>query len=69
MTLPAGFLAALGGIPILTEGEALQRKSRDNFWYSPVLRRLFENVIADAIVRPRDEPEVIQVLRAVTGTS
>jgi FAD/FMN-containing dehydrogenase len=62
--LPAAFLASLGDIPIVTEGDVLRRKSRDNYWYSPVLKRLFDDVIADAILRPRSEAELLQVVRA-----
>ena len=47
MTLPAGFLEAVAGVPIIVEGESLVRKSRDNFWYSPVLRRQFADVDDD----------------------
>ncbi len=64
MTLPAGFLEAIAGVPVLLEGEGLLRKSRDNFWYSPVLRRRFSDVVADAIVLPRSEEEVVAVARA-----
>ncbi len=64
MMLPAGFLAAIDGIPVVLEGESLVRRSRDNFWYSPVLRRQFADVVADAIVLPRSEEDVIAVARA-----
>ena len=64
MTLAAGFLEAIEGIPRIVEGESLVRKSRDNFWYSPVLRRQFAAVVAEAIVLPRSEADVIVVAQA-----
>ena len=64
MMLPEGFLEAVAGVPIIVEGESLVRKSRDNFWYSPVLRRQFADVVAEAILLPRTEAEVIVVAQA-----
>ncbi len=56
--------ASLGDIPMVTEPTKVQLKSRDFYWYSPVLKRQLESVRADLVVEPRDEAEVIRALRA-----
>jgi FAD/FMN-containing dehydrogenase len=55
--------AALG--PVKTEDNAaiVKQKSRDFFWYSPVLKRQLDHVTGDLLVSPKDEAEVIQVLK------
>ncbi|MCX7932935.1 MAG: FAD-binding oxidoreductase [Rhodovarius sp.] len=58
----AGLIAALPGIAWTTEEALLRQKSRDFFWYSPVLKRLLAGVKADAIATPREEAEVIAIL-------
>ena len=52
--------AELGDIPVVTDPAKVQLKSRDFYWYSPVLKRQLEHVCADLVVEPRDEAEVIQ---------
>lgn len=51
--------------PIKTEDNPaiVKQKSRDFFWYSPVLKRQLEDVTGDLIVTPKNETEVIQVLK------
>ena len=56
--------ASLGDIPLVTDRTKVQLKSRDFYWYSPVLKRQLESVCADLVVEPRDEAEVIRALRA-----
>jgi FAD/FMN-containing dehydrogenase len=56
--------ASLGDIPLVTDRTKVQLKSRDFYWYSPVLKRQLESVRADLVVEPRDEAEVIRALRA-----
>jgi FAD/FMN-containing dehydrogenase len=56
--------AALGDIPVVTDPAKVQLKSRDFYWYSPVLKRQLERVCADLVVEPRDEAEVIRALGA-----
>ena len=36
----------------------MKQKSRDFFWYSPVLKRQLDHVTADLVVSPKDEAEV-----------
>jgi FAD/FMN-containing dehydrogenase len=55
--------AALGHLDIETSAAAIRAKSRDFFWYSPVLKARLDHVEADFVVSPRSEDEVIEVLR------
>jgi FAD/FMN-containing dehydrogenase len=56
--------ATLGDVPLVTDRAKVQLKSRDFYWYSPVLKRQLESVCADVVVEPRDEAEVIRALAA-----
>lgn len=55
--------AALSHLDIEQKDSAIKAKSRDFFWYSPVLRDRLDHVVADFVVSPRTEAEVIEVLR------
>jgi len=63
MTDRSAFLAAIGDVPVLRDPLRVKQKSRDYFWYSPVLKRLYDDVIADAIVMPRTEADVMAVMK------
>ena len=52
----------IGDIPVTTMEKAVKAKSRDFFWYSPVLKDRLDHISADAVVTPRTEAEVLQVL-------
>jgi FAD/FMN-containing dehydrogenase len=54
----------LGGIRVEDNPAIVKQKSRDFFWYSPVLKRQLDHVTADLVVSPRSEAEVIAVLKA-----
>src|ERR1044071_6139427 len=54
----------LDGIKIGDHPAIVQQKSRDFYWYSPVLKRQLDHVKGDAIVSPRSEEEVVRVLAA-----
>ena len=56
-------MAALSHLEIDDNPNALKAKSRDFFWYSPVLKDRLDHVVADFVVSPRNEAEVIEVLR------
>jgi FAD/FMN-containing dehydrogenase len=58
------FLAAIAGIEATTELTDLKRRSRDFFWYSPILNEELKDKIADVVVAPKDESEVIRVAAA-----
>lgn len=58
------FAASLGDVPIQTDPKTLHKKSRDFFWFSPVLKRQLQDKIADLVVVPRDEADVVRVAGA-----
>ena len=60
----AGLRAALGGLKIEDNPTLVKQKSRDFYWYSPVLKRELEHVSADLMVTPQSEDEVRAVLAA-----
>lgn len=60
----AGFLAALGDVPVVTDAVTVKRRSRDYFWYSPVLNEQLARKFADVVVVPRDEADVVRVAAA-----
>jgi len=54
---------ALSHLDIEQSDSAIKSKSRDFFWYSPVLKSRLDHVTADFVVAPRSEAEVIEVLK------
>ncbi|AOO79609.1 FAD-binding oxidoreductase [Bosea vaviloviae] len=60
----AALKARLGGIRSEDNPALVKQKSRDFFWYSPVLKRKLDHVTADIIVLPTSEAEVLEVLTA-----
>src|SRR5260221_4403632 len=58
------FLADIAGIDWTTEPTDLKRRSRDYYWYSPILNEELKDKLADVIVTPKDEGEVIRVAAA-----
>ena len=64
MSNVAAAKAALSHLDIETKEANMRASSRDFFWYSPVLKDRLDHVVADFVVRPRDEAEVIEVLKA-----
>lgn len=59
-----GFVAALGDTPFTADPKKLAAKSRDFFWFSPVLKQQLHGFLADFVVMPRDEADVIRVASA-----
>ena len=55
--------AALAHLEIDDNPVSVRAKSRDFFWYSPVLKARLDHVTADFVVAPRSEAEVTLVLR------
>ncbi|MBI1172607.1 FAD-binding protein [bacterium] len=55
--------AALSHLDLDVNPPSVRAKSRDFFWYSPVLKDRLDHVVADFAVSPRTEAEVIEVLR------
>ncbi|TIS75047.1 MAG: FAD-binding oxidoreductase, partial [Mesorhizobium sp.] len=54
----------LDGLKIDDHPAIIQQKSRDFYWYSPVLKQQLDHVTGDLIVTPKTEDEVIRVLAA-----
>lgn len=57
-------LRDIDGVPVLLDGPSVRRKSRDYFWYSPILNEQLVAKFADVIVFPRDEADVVRVASA-----
>ena len=55
--------AALSHLDLDTNPASVRAKSRDFFWYSPVLKDRLDGVVADFAVSPKTEAEVIEVLK------
>jgi FAD/FMN-containing dehydrogenase len=54
----------LAGIPFSTVPTLVRQKSRDFFWYSPVLNAQLRDKTAEAVVMPRDEADVLRIAAA-----
>lgn len=57
-------IEALPGLTWTTDPALVRQKSRDFFWYSPVLKRQLNKVTGEALVAPRDEAELRALLAA-----
>jgi len=51
------FAAELDGIRILLNGNQVRAKSKDFFWYSPILNEQLKDCVGDLVVMPRTEAE------------
>ncbi|MDX6750883.1 FAD-binding oxidoreductase [Geminicoccaceae bacterium 1502E] len=56
-------LRDLGDVPVETQPQKVKRRSRDFYWYSPILKRQLDGITADAVVTPRSEAEVARTLK------
>jgi FAD/FMN-containing dehydrogenase len=54
----------LAGIPSTTVRTLVRQKSRDFFWYSPVLNAQLRDKTAEAVLMPRDEADVVRIAAA-----
>jgi FAD/FMN-containing dehydrogenase len=59
-----GFLRAIGDVPVTTDMQRVRLRSRDYFWYSPVLNKQLHGKSADIVATPRNEADVIAVAAA-----
>ncbi len=55
--------AALAHLDIEQNEASIRSASRDFFWYSPVLKDRLDHLVADFVVRPRNEAEIIEILK------
>jgi FAD/FMN-containing dehydrogenase len=60
----AALKGELDGMKIEDNEKIVQQKSRDFYWYSPVLKRQLDHVTGDLVVSPKSQAEVIRVLAA-----
>ena len=60
-------LGDLDGLLVETDPVRVRRRSRDFFWYSPILNEDLAKASADAIVTPRDEAELIRLIRVAVA--
>jgi hypothetical protein len=58
------FLQDIKGIPHTRDAHTLAVKSKDYYWYSPILKAKLDEKLGDIMVSPRTEQEVIQVASA-----
>jgi FAD/FMN-containing dehydrogenase len=66
MTIAAdpGFRAALDGLELIDHPMQLRLRSRDFYWYSPILKRQLDGKAADLIVVPQSVEDVVRVSAA-----
>ena len=57
-------LDELAGLAVETQPQKVKRRSRDFYWYSPILKRRLDQVTADAVVTPQGEAEVVRTVAA-----
>ena len=60
----AALMADLGDVPVVTDTTTVRRRSRDYFWYSPILNAQLHGKSADIVAVPRSEADVIRVAAA-----
>ncbi len=55
------------GMECVTDPDQLKRLSRDFSWFSPVLKERLDGKVADLLVRPASEEDVLRVVRSCAG--
>ena len=58
------FRDSIDGIPVIDDPALVRQRSRDFFWYSPILKQLLNDKKADIVVCPRDEADIVRVAAA-----
>ncbi len=58
------FLDAIEGLDYTQDGHTLGVKSKDYFWYSPLLQQALADKLGDVLVKPRDQAELIRIATA-----
>jgi FAD/FMN-containing dehydrogenase len=62
-SIVSDFVSQLGDIPFDTAQNVLLAKSRDFFWYSPILKLQLADCVGEVVVTPRSEADVVTVAR------
>jgi FAD/FMN-containing dehydrogenase len=60
----ARFREAIGDVPVIDDPTLVRLKSRDFYWFSPVLKDALDKKCADLVICPRDEADIVVVARA-----
>ena len=60
----AALKAALRGLALVEDRALVRQRSRDFFWFSPILDRELRHKAAEIVAIPRDEAEVIALAAA-----
>jgi cyanate lyase len=64
MTALQNFLAEISPIEFTQNAAEVAAKSRDYFWYSPILTELLDGKVGDVVVIPRTQEDVVRVAAA-----
>ena len=60
----AGFRKAVAGVDLIDDPQLVRQRSRDFFWYSPILKAELNRKSADLVAVPKDQDEALRVLGA-----
>ena len=60
-----GFKSKISGIRFEEEKDFVSSRSKDYFWYSPILSEILDDKIGDLVVIPSNQQEVIKVVSAI----
>ncbi len=59
-----GYRKAIAGVSVIDDPQLVRLKSRDFFWYSPILKAELNRKSADLVVVPKDQDEALRVIGA-----
>ena len=62
----SSFINAIGGIEHSLDPSSLRKGSRDFYWFSPILKEKLQGILADVIVFPSTEEEVVEIIKALS---
>ena len=60
----AAFRLELEGIAQVDDPKYVEARSKDYYWYSPILSELLDRHVGQVLLQPRDETEVIRIAAA-----
>lgn len=58
------FIRDIEGIEQMSDSLSIQKLSKDFYWFSPILKEELRACVAELVVRPRNEQEVVRVAAA-----
>lgn len=62
----SAFATELAPVPVIEETVLVRKRSRDFFWYSPILNAALKKCFGDLVVQPRTKDELKHVLSVAT---